>query len=98
MPADGVLRRLDGHSWKVLMENTNSHAGVSRRPPPVPPGFSADSFFAGVHWHQRWEIFKGIFVPGRNTVRELCDLIGLPPDLSGSRVLDVERLARMFQL
>ena len=30
----------------------------------APADFDADAVFAGVHWHQRWEIFPGVFVPG----------------------------------
>jgi tRNA (mo5U34)-methyltransferase len=58
-------------------------------PPTAPIDFSPDSFFHGVHWHQRWEIFQGIFVPGRNPVDYLCEAAQLPADLSGKRVLDV---------
>lgn len=59
------------------------------RIPDAPSGFSADSFFQGVHWHQRWEIFPGVFVPGRNDVEYLCNATQLPIDLQGMRVLDV---------
>jgi hypothetical protein len=44
---------------------------------PAPPGFSPDSFFQGVHWHQRWEVFQGVFVPGRNDVGFLCEAVQL---------------------
>jgi tRNA (mo5U34)-methyltransferase len=57
--------------------------------PPAPPGFDAERFFAGVHWHQRWQLFEGLFVPGPNGVEEMCDRMGLPSDLSGKRVLDI---------
>jgi len=40
-------------------------------------------------WHQRWEIFQGVFTPGRNPVSSLLDGVGLPKDLRGRRVLDV---------
>jgi tRNA (mo5U34)-methyltransferase len=57
---------------------------------PSPPcGFSSHTCFQGVHWHQRWEIFKGIFTPGGNPVKDLCALVELPGDLSGKHVLDV---------
>jgi tRNA (mo5U34)-methyltransferase len=46
-------------------------------------------FFADVHWHQRWEIFPGVFVPGRNPVDFICAAVQLPSDLTGKRVLDV---------
>ena len=41
------------------------------------------------HWHQRWEIFQGIFTPGRNSVEAMLGNSGVPVDLSGKRVLDV---------
>lgn len=59
------------------------------RIPDTPPGFSVDTFFQGVHWHQRWEVFPGVFVPGRNDVEFLCKAAQLPIDLNGMRVLDV---------
>lgn len=55
----------------------------------APADFQADAFFAGVHWHQRWEIFPGVFVPGRNPVDFVCAAAQLPLDLTGKRVLDV---------
>jgi tRNA (mo5U34)-methyltransferase len=58
-------------------------------PPPAPPGFSAETFFAGRNWHQRWEVFAGVFTPGRNPVADLCARVRLPADLSGQSVLDV---------
>jgi tRNA (mo5U34)-methyltransferase len=71
------------------MENKNPHSSVTRPPPPVPAGFSPESFFNGVHWHQGWEIFQGVVVPGYNPVKDLCDHVQIPSDLSGKRVLDV---------
>lgn len=59
------------------------------QPPAAPEGFSAEAFFSGIHWHQRWELFGGVFTPGRNPVAELWDLARLPADLSGKRVLDI---------
>ena len=56
--------------------------------PPQSKGFSED-FFKDVVWHQKWEIFQGVYTPGRNPVAELCDLIHLPKDLRGMRVLDI---------
>ena len=56
---------------------------------PAPPDFSPDSFFQGVHWHQRWEVFQGVAVPGRNNVGFLCDAVQLPISLHGMRVLDI---------
>lgn len=58
-------------------------------PPAAPPGFSAEALFAGIHWHQRWEIFRDVWTPGRNPVDLLCNASRLPLDLTGKRVLDV---------
>jgi tRNA (mo5U34)-methyltransferase len=60
-----------------------------RSVPEPPCRFSAEQFFSGVHWHQRWEVFRGVHTPGRNPVAELSQQIGLPEDLRGKRVLDV---------
>lgn len=56
----------------------------------IPPeNFSATDFFKDEYWHQRWEVFPGIFTPGHNPVSELCEYIQLPTDLTGKRVLDI---------
>jgi tRNA (mo5U34)-methyltransferase len=47
------------------------------------------SLFEGTYWHQRWELLPGVFTPGRNPVAELMGFAGVPPDLSGKRVLDI---------
>jgi tRNA (mo5U34)-methyltransferase len=47
------------------------------------------ALFDGLHWHQRWQVFKNVFTPGHNPVEELCNIIGLPTDLRGKRVLDI---------
>jgi tRNA (mo5U34)-methyltransferase len=58
--------------------------------PAAPPSLDAARLFAGVpHWHQRWEIFQGVFTPGRNSVEMLMTNAGVPADLTGKRVLDV---------
>jgi len=57
--------------------------------PSAPAGFDPASLFQGIYWHQRWEIFPGVFVPGHNDVGKICDAMRLPLDLSGKRVLDV---------
>lgn len=61
------------------------------RPIPRPPaGLDLDAVFRQIPaWHQRWEIFDGVFTPGRNPVSALLNRVGLPADLSGHRVLDV---------
>jgi len=60
-----------------------------RAAPAAPPGFCAEHAFAGVGWEQRWEVFRGVFVPGGAPVEARCEAAGLPADLSGKRVLDV---------
>ena len=57
--------------------------------PEPPVGFDAERAFAGVHWHQSWEVFRGVTTPGRNSVSRLCERVQLPPDLTGKRVLDI---------
>lgn len=55
-------------------------------PPPCPAGLDINTLFQSVpHWHQRWEIFQGIFTPGRNSVEKLLGNSGVPVE----RVLDV---------
>jgi tRNA (mo5U34)-methyltransferase len=52
-------------------------------------GFSKELLFEGIHWHQGWDLFEGVRLPGRNSVEELCERIQLQPDLTGKRVLDI---------
>jgi len=61
----------------------------AQNPVPAPANFDINGLFAGISWHQSWEIFRGIYTPGRNPVAELCDYIQLPADLRGKRVLDI---------
>ena len=64
--------------------------GGSRARRPAPPsGFDTAALFAGIHWHQRWQIFDEIYLPGRNDVQTILDYVGLADDLTGKRVLDV---------
>ncbi len=63
------------------------HASIPA--PPAPNDFDPDEFFHGITWYQKWEVFAGIFTPGINPIAEICDLINLPADLSGRRVLDI---------
>src|SRR6516162_2078374 len=58
-------------------------------PAPPPPHLDLPRLLGNTPWHQRWEVYQGIFTPGPNPVAELCDRIGLPRDLTGQRVLDV---------
>jgi len=54
-----------------------------------PPDLAPDTLFAGVRWHQRWEVFPGVFTPGCNPVERVCANAQLPADLTGKRVLDI---------
>jgi 2-polyprenyl-3-methyl-5-hydroxy-6-metoxy-1,4-benzoquinol methylase len=68
-------------------EPTPTHKRVT---PPLPPnGFDPEAFFKGIIWYQKWEVFDGIFTPGISPVSEICDLMQLPADLSGRRILDI---------
>jgi tRNA (mo5U34)-methyltransferase len=62
---------------------------VPQAPPPAPAGFSFDKDFPGLPWHQSWELYQGVFTPGRNPVAMIADFAGLPRDLRGLRVLDI---------
>jgi len=57
--------------------------------PPVPKDFDPQTFFKDITWYQKWEVFEGIFTPGINPISYICDLMQLPSDLSGRRVLDI---------
>ena len=73
-----------------VAEVPNVSAEEVHRPLPAPPiGFARDSLFAGIQWHQGWDIFEGVRLPGRNSVEELCGRLRLPTDLTGKRILDV---------
>ena len=73
-----------------MAEVPNVSAEEVHRSLPAPPiGFARDSLFAGIQWHQGWDIFEGVRLPGRNSVEELCGRLRLPTDLTGKRILDV---------
>jgi tRNA (mo5U34)-methyltransferase len=57
--------------------------------PAAPQDFLPAAFFEGIHWHQRWPLFQGIELPGRNPVGDIMVHAGVPQDLSGRRVLDI---------
>lgn len=40
-------------------------------------------------WHQRFELAPGVWTPGSSDVGWLCNVAGLPADLTGTTVLDV---------
>ncbi|MBI4405528.1 MAG: DUF1698 domain-containing protein [Deltaproteobacteria bacterium] len=60
-----------------------------KKTPPARRNLDAKSFFSGIHWFQKWELFEGIFTPGHNDIERICQDMGLPEDLSGKRVLDI---------
>src|ERR1051326_7057058 len=67
-----------------------SQPSPRRTPPPIAPkGFDPEAFFKGITWYQKWEVFDGIFTPGINLTSLVCDLMQLPADLSGRRILDI---------
>jgi len=55
----------------------------------APQGFDPEALFKGINWYQKWEVFDGIFTPGINPISDIYDLMQLPLDLSGRRVLDI---------
>src|SRR5215470_18475856 len=68
-------------------EPTPTHNRMT--PPIAPKGFDPEAFFKGITWYQKWEVFDGIFTPGINPVSDICDLMQLPANLSGRRILDI---------
>jgi tRNA (mo5U34)-methyltransferase len=68
----------------------DTSAGGLQLIPEAPPEVDLDAVFRQIPtWHQRWEVFRGVFTPGRNPVEALLEGVGLPVDLRGKRVLDV---------
>lgn len=57
--------------------------------PATPDDLDLAQLFAGVHWHQQWEIFAGVLTPGRNPVQDLLAYANVPEDLTGKTVLDI---------
>ena len=58
--------------------------------PRPPAGFDPEQLVRGSqYWHQKWEVFQGVFTPGHNPIAEMCAALQLPDDLSGKRVLDI---------
>jgi tRNA (mo5U34)-methyltransferase len=47
-------------------------------------------------WFQHFEVAPGVFSPGRNDVRFICDQLQIPVDLRGMSVLDVGALEGGF--
>jgi tRNA (mo5U34)-methyltransferase len=57
--------------------------------PTAPEDLDTEQLFGGVHWHQRWQVFRGVYTPGINPIDAMCVAMLLPLDLSGKRVLDL---------
>jgi tRNA (mo5U34)-methyltransferase len=73
----------------VTKRGMNRMENLSASLPMPPSNFSEEVFFKDNYWHQRWEVFQGVFTPGNNPVGDLCKYIQLPADLAGKRVLDI---------
>ncbi len=72
-----------------MARNFTCNEWLPEEPEPPISSFSPETFFAGFSWHQQWEVFKGVFTPGRNPVGMICNNIKLPNDLRGKRILDI---------
>jgi tRNA (mo5U34)-methyltransferase len=57
--------------------------------PIAPEDLDSERLFGGVHWHQRWQVFRDVYTPGINAIDALCVALQLPRDLAGQRVLDL---------
>jgi tRNA (mo5U34)-methyltransferase len=57
----------------------------------TPTPQEAATFLEGADfvWHQRFELAPGVWTPGLSPVPWLCEMAGLPADLSGASVLDI---------
>ncbi len=61
----------------------------SRNVKTKPSHIAPETLLAGVAWHQRWEVWPGVFTPGHNDVAHICRATELPENLHGMRVLDI---------
>jgi tRNA (mo5U34)-methyltransferase len=61
----------------------------AKRIPAPPPNLDTEKLFSGLSWHQRWQVFQGVYTPGHNSIEEMCDALQVPGDLTGKRVLDI---------
>jgi tRNA (mo5U34)-methyltransferase len=57
--------------------------------PPTPEAATAFIDQAEFVWHQRFELAPEVWTPGVSPIAWLCNMAGLPADLSGRTVLDV---------
>lgn len=55
----------------------------------MPTTQDAEEFVKTVAWWQGWEIVPGVMTTGAHVVASTLDLVRLPGDLSGKRVLDI---------
>src|SRR5262245_49498362 len=91
-----LARRTDRHSPVVAtpcarrrgpsndpVDEVDAMTEVARTIPPAPPGLDLEKLFEGIFVFQKWEMFDGVFTPGINPIKELCDDMQLPTDLSG---------------
>jgi tRNA (mo5U34)-methyltransferase len=62
---------------------------AARHLPIAPDDLDTQQLFDGVHWHQRWQVFRDVYTPGINPIHAMCDALQLPQDLTGKRVLDL---------
>jgi tRNA (mo5U34)-methyltransferase len=87
----GAIGELTDGRVRLSSKLSNGKPAVKRTAvPPCPEGLNLVQLFQAVpSWHQRWEIFQGVFTPGRNPVATLMTRAGVPASLIGKRVLDV---------
>lgn len=72
-----------------MWSSAYSHRTGSVAAPPKPDGFDPGSFFAGIVWHQGWEMYRDVHTPGVNSVATILDRAAVPEDLTGRTVLDI---------
>ena len=80
----------DGARLAVICVKVHFMPQTSDQVPPAPPGFDYELLARGAtHWHQRWQVFRGVYTPGGNPVEEMLNAMQVPADLTRKRVLDV---------
>ncbi len=88
-PLSRISQALGHAGWMSVERIRRMSRGSRGSLPAAPAEFVEAELFGGIHWHQRWEVFDGIHLPGRNDVQTILEYVGLPDDLTGKRVLDV---------
>jgi tRNA (mo5U34)-methyltransferase len=76
-------------STSLFRRRRESHRTGGAAAPSQPEGFDPGSFFAGIVWHQRWEMYRDVHTPGLNPVATILDRAAVPEDLTGRTVLDI---------